>query len=70
MKRIILGRTELEVSVAGLGAGGHSRIGIAKYGLGHAAMIVRTAFESYTKCSGWNIEINYENNNTILRFYD
>jgi L-galactose dehydrogenase len=46
MKKTILGRTGLEVSVAGLGAGGHSRIGIGKYGLQHAAMIVRTAFEN------------------------
>jgi len=46
MKKTILGRTGLEVSIAGLGAGGYSRIGIGKYGLQHAAMIVRTAFEN------------------------
>jgi len=46
MKKIILGRTGLEVSIAGLGAGGHSRLGIAKYGQDHAAMIVRTAFDN------------------------
>ena len=46
MKKIILGRTGLEVTIAGLGAGGHSRLGIAKYGADHASMIVRTAFEN------------------------
>jgi len=46
MKKVILGRTGLEASVAGLGAGGHSRLGIANYGTDHAAMIVRTAFEN------------------------
>jgi len=35
----------LEVSAAGLGTGGYSRLGIAEHGLQHAAMIVRTAFE-------------------------
>jgi len=46
MKKVILGRTGLEVSIAGLGAGGHSRLGIAKYGQEHAAKIVRTAFDN------------------------
>jgi aryl-alcohol dehydrogenase-like predicted oxidoreductase len=46
MKKVILGRTGLEISIAGLGAGGHSRLGIAKYGAEHAAMIVRTAYEN------------------------
>ncbi|MCL2771710.1 MAG: aldo/keto reductase [Oscillospiraceae bacterium] len=46
MKKTVLGRTGLEVSVAGLGAGGHSRLGIAQYGLQHSAMIVKTAFEN------------------------
>ena len=46
MKKTILGRTGLEVSVAGLGAGGHSRLGIDKYGLEHSALIVKTAFEN------------------------
>jgi len=46
MKKVILGRTGLEVSIAGLGAGGHSRLGIERYGLEHAAMIVRTAYEN------------------------
>lgn len=46
MKKIILGRTGLEVSAAGLGAGGHSRLGIAQYGAEHSAMLVKAAFES------------------------
>ena len=46
MKKTILGRTGLEVSIAGLGAGGHSRLGISKHGQDHAAMIVRTAFDN------------------------
>lgn len=41
-ERIILGRTGLEVSVAGLGGGGFSRLGM-KQGLEHAAAIVREA---------------------------
>jgi aryl-alcohol dehydrogenase-like predicted oxidoreductase len=40
-----LGGTGLKVSIAGLGCGGHSRIGIGKYGEGHAAGIVRKAIE-------------------------
>jgi aryl-alcohol dehydrogenase-like predicted oxidoreductase len=46
MNKNILGRTKLEVTVAGLGAGGHSRLGMAKFGQEHAAGIVRTAFEN------------------------
>lgn len=45
-KKVIFGRTGLKVSIAGLGTGGYSRIGIAEYGLQHAAMIVKTAFEN------------------------
>ena len=45
MEQRILGRTGLKVSIAGLGCGGHSRIGIAKYGEEHAAGIVRKAIE-------------------------
>jgi aryl-alcohol dehydrogenase-like predicted oxidoreductase len=46
MDKNILGRTKLEVTVAGLGAGGHSRLGMEKFGQEHAADIVRTAFEN------------------------
>lgn len=46
METITLGRTGLKVTVAGLGCGGHSRIGITKYGLDHAAGIVRSAFDA------------------------
>ena len=45
MQFTTLGRTGLEVSVAGLGCGGHSRIGMKKYGIDHAAGIVRTAYD-------------------------
>jgi aryl-alcohol dehydrogenase-like predicted oxidoreductase len=45
MKQVTLGRTGLRATIAGLGCGGFSRIGIAKYGLDHAANIVRTAFD-------------------------
>jgi len=46
MKRTILGRTGLDVSVAGLGCGGSSRLGVSKHGLEHAANLVRTAFDN------------------------
>jgi aryl-alcohol dehydrogenase-like predicted oxidoreductase len=46
METTVLGRTGLKVSVAGLGCGGFSRIGIEKYGLDHAAGIVRTAYDA------------------------
>jgi aryl-alcohol dehydrogenase-like predicted oxidoreductase len=46
METITLGRTGLKVTAAGLGCGGFSRIGIEKFGLDHAAGIVRTAYES------------------------
>ena len=45
MEQVILGRTGLKVSIAGLGGGGHSRLGLAKFGEEHAAGIVREAFE-------------------------
>jgi L-galactose dehydrogenase len=45
MQTSILGRTALRVSVAGLGCGGHSRLGLEKGGLEHAAGIVRAAYE-------------------------
>jgi L-galactose dehydrogenase len=44
MQTRLLGRTGLPVSVAGLGCGGFSRIGIEK-GVDHAAGIVRKAFD-------------------------
>jgi aryl-alcohol dehydrogenase-like predicted oxidoreductase len=44
MQKVKLGRTGLEVTVAGLGCGGFSRIGIDK-GLDHAAGIVREAYD-------------------------
>ncbi|MDR0937355.1 MAG: aldo/keto reductase [Oscillospiraceae bacterium] len=44
MQTTTLGRTGLTVSVAGLGCGGFSRIGITQ-GLTHAAGIVRAAFD-------------------------
>ncbi|MCL2120792.1 MAG: aldo/keto reductase [Clostridiales bacterium] len=46
MEQIILGRTGLKVSVAGLGGGGHSRLGLGKFGEEHAAGIVRKAFDA------------------------
>ena len=45
MQSITLGRTELNVTVAGLGTGGFSRIGFFKYGSEHAASVVRAAFD-------------------------
>jgi aryl-alcohol dehydrogenase-like predicted oxidoreductase len=46
MEKIVLGRTGLQVSVAGLGCGGFSRIGLEKHGLDHAAGIVRAAYDA------------------------
>ncbi len=46
MQTTILGRTGLRVTVAGLGCGGFSRIGLEKYGVGHAAGIVRAAYDA------------------------
>jgi aryl-alcohol dehydrogenase-like predicted oxidoreductase len=45
METITLGRTDLKATIAGLGCGGFSRLGMEKYGLDHAAKLVRTAFE-------------------------
>ena len=46
MKTVRLGRTGLDVSVAGLGCGGHSRLGMAKgRDVHHAADIVREAID-------------------------
>ena len=45
MERITLGRTGLQVTVAGLGCGGFSRLGLKTKGVDHAASIVRTAFD-------------------------
>ncbi|MDR1972466.1 MAG: aldo/keto reductase [Treponema sp.] len=44
METISLGRTGLRATVAGLGCGGFSRIGIGQFGLDHAAGIVRAAY--------------------------
>jgi L-galactose dehydrogenase len=45
MDTVVLGRTGLRASAAGLGCGGFSRIGIEKFGLDHAAGIVRAAYD-------------------------
>src|ERR1700677_5150968 len=46
MDTVRLGRTGLEVSVAGLGCGGHSRLGMAKgKDVHHAADMVRAALD-------------------------
>ena len=46
MQTVRLGRTELEVSVAGLGCGGHSRLGMATgHDETHAANLVRHALD-------------------------
>ncbi len=45
MQTTQLGRTRLRVTVAGLGTGGHSRVGIAQ-GEEHAAKIVRAAYDA------------------------
>jgi len=46
MQQVRLGRTNQQVSVVGLGCGGHSRLGLAK-GMdnAHAASIVRAALD-------------------------
>jgi L-galactose dehydrogenase len=44
MQTITLGRTGLTVTVAGLGCGGHSRLGLESKGPDHAAGIVRAAY--------------------------
>ena len=45
MKTVTLGRTGLTTTVAGLGAGGFSRLGIKNFGEAHAAGIARKAYE-------------------------
>ncbi len=46
MKTVALGRTNVEVSVAGLGCGGHSRLGMATgHNEAHASNIVRHALD-------------------------
>ncbi|MDR0469878.1 MAG: aldo/keto reductase [Peptococcaceae bacterium] len=45
MDKVVLGRTGLKVTIAGLGGGGHSRLGLPKYGEDHAAGVVRKAFD-------------------------
>ena len=45
MQSVILGRTGLTVTSAGLGCGGFSRIGLERYGEDHAAGIVKKAYE-------------------------
>src|SRR5450755_1774488 len=46
VQTVRLGRTGLEVSVAGLGCGGHSRLGMAKgKDVHHAADLVRAALD-------------------------
>jgi L-galactose dehydrogenase len=46
MDMVTLGRTGLKTTIAGLGGGGHSRLGYKKYGESHAASIVRAAFDA------------------------
>jgi aryl-alcohol dehydrogenase-like predicted oxidoreductase len=46
METVVLGRSGLEATIAGLGCGGFSRIGLEKFGLDHAAGIVRAAYDS------------------------
>lgn len=45
MQTTILGRTGLCVSIAGLGCGGYSRLGLESRGPEHAAAIVRAAYD-------------------------
>jgi len=45
MEYVKLGRTGLNVSVAGLGSGGHSQLGMFSKGLDHAASLVRYAYD-------------------------
>jgi aryl-alcohol dehydrogenase-like predicted oxidoreductase len=45
MQTTVLGRTALTVTVAGLGCGGFSRLGLESKGFDHAAGIVRAAYE-------------------------
>jgi aryl-alcohol dehydrogenase-like predicted oxidoreductase len=45
MQTITLGRTGIRATAAGLGCGGHSRLGIDR-GIDHAAGIVRAAYDA------------------------
>jgi len=45
MQTVTLGRTGLKATVAGLGCGGFSRLGLPIHGLDHAAGIVRAAWD-------------------------
>ncbi|MDR3564615.1 MAG: aldo/keto reductase [Negativicutes bacterium] len=45
MEKVILGRTGLEVSVAGLGCGGFSRLGMFSKGIDNACSIIRYAYD-------------------------
>ena len=61
MDTVILGKTGLRATVAGLGCGGFSRIGMAKYGVEHAAGIVRTAYDEgvnfFDTAAGYGTEV-------------
>ena len=46
MDKVILGRTGLEVTVAGMGCGGHSRLGMFSKGLENACELVRYAYDN------------------------
>ena len=46
MRSVQLGRTGLTVTVAGLGCGGGSKLGLKAYGEAHAAGIVRAAYDN------------------------
>ena len=46
MQTIILGRTGLKATIAGLGCGGFSRLGLETKGIEHASGIVRTAYDN------------------------
>ncbi len=46
MEKTILGRTGLEVSVIGLGCGGHSRLGMFSRGIANACDIIRFAYDN------------------------
>jgi aryl-alcohol dehydrogenase-like predicted oxidoreductase len=45
LPQLTLGRTGLKITIGGLGCGGFSRLGLEKYGVDHAAGIVRAAYE-------------------------
>ncbi|HEY5563396.1 MAG TPA: aldo/keto reductase [Clostridiaceae bacterium] len=46
MEKVVLGRTGLEVSVVGLGCGGHSRLGMFSKGIDNACNIIRYAYDN------------------------